>query len=141
MHRHHKRALACLAAAAASDVAFGTAFALASRVSIPDGLWFATVTGTTVGYGDITPRGWLPHLIATGALLTIIPLFAAAFSFLTSGLASADTREHVDARLAEHAEDVGRRLGEHASQVRAHVDRALAGRPSADADDEEGAAQ
>lgn len=102
LHRHHKRALLALAAAVVSDAVFGTGFALADHVSIADGLWFATVTATTVGYGDITPKGWLPHLLAAGTMLTVIPLFAVAFSFLTSGLASADARAHLDARLAEH---------------------------------------
>lgn len=88
MHRHHKRALAIISVAVVLDAALGVAFAAAEHVSVPDGLYFATTTATTVGYGDVVPHGWAAHLIAVTIMLTVIPLFAATFSLLTSGLTS-----------------------------------------------------
>jgi voltage-gated potassium channel len=86
-----------LALAVAADIVLGLAFAWAQGTSAGTGLYFATVTATTVGYGDIAPRGWLPHLLAVTIMLTVIPLFASVFSLLTTGL----TTDHVDARHAE----------------------------------------
>lgn len=110
MHRHHRHALAALAAAAVADLAFGAGFAAADHVSVPLGLWFATETATTVGYGDVVPAGWLPHVLAVATMAVVIPLFAAAFSLLTSGLAAKDARAHVDRRLAEHHRAIHERL-------------------------------
>jgi voltage-gated potassium channel len=105
----HRRALAVLGAAAALDALLGLAFAAADRISVPDGLYFATTTATTVGYGDITPHGWGPHLIAVLMMLTVIPLFASAFSLLTSGLTAGHVaasekrvKAHIEKRLREH---------------------------------------
>ena len=89
---HHKAAAATIAAAAALNLAFGTAFAAADHLSTGDGLYFAITTATTVGYGDITPRGWLAHLLAVAMMLTVVPLFAATFSLFTSGLTAGHVR-------------------------------------------------
>jgi hypothetical protein len=66
-------------------------------------------TATTLGYGDILARGWLPHLLAIVMMLTVVPLFGAAFSLFTSGLASvhviaseARMKAHIEARLKHH---------------------------------------
>lgn len=106
---HRRRALAIIIAAVVLDVALGVAFAAAERVSVADGLYWATTTATTVGYGDITPHGWLPHLVAIGVMITVIPLFASAFSLLTSGLTSTHVaasekrmKAHLERRLREH---------------------------------------
>jgi voltage-gated potassium channel len=105
----HRRALAVILAASVLDAGLGLAFAAASHVSAWDGLYWATTTATTVGYGDITPHGWLAHLVAIGVMITVIPLVAAAFSLLTSGLTSAHVaasedrmKAHFEARLRHH---------------------------------------
>lgn len=97
MNAHHRRAVRVLALAGALDAMLGVTFGIAQHCGIASGLYFATVTATTVGYGDITPRGWLPHLLAVAMMLTVIPLFAATFSLLTTGL----TADHVDRRHGE----------------------------------------
>jgi voltage-gated potassium channel len=106
---HHRRALVIFLVAGALDAVLGLAFAAADRISVPDGLYFATTTATTVGYGDITPHGWLPHLLAVAMMLLVIPLFASAFSLLTSGLTSTHVaasekrvKDHLEQRLREH---------------------------------------
>jgi hypothetical protein len=110
---HHRRAVATIAAAALLDVGLGAWFGIADHIGVLDGLFFATTTATTVGYGDLTARGWLPHVLAVAMMITVIPLFAATFSLFTTGLASQDVRgrlgaaekrikDHVEARLLHH---------------------------------------
>jgi voltage-gated potassium channel len=106
---HHRRALLVIGWAVLLDIVLGLLFALAQGISYWDGLYWSVTTATTVGYGDIVPRGWLAHLVAIVVMLTVIPLFASAFSLLTSGL----TAVHVDAsehRMKAHLEQ---RLREH----------------------------
>jgi len=104
VHRHLNAAAATIAAAAVLDLGLGTWFGIADHIGIPDGLFFATTTATTVGYGDLTARGWLPHLLAVAMMITVIPLFAAAFSLLTSGLAAGHVAG-AEARIKQHVED------------------------------------
>lgn len=107
--RDSRLALRVIAAAVALDCLSGVAFAYADHIPVPDGLWFATVTATTVGYGDIVPRGALAHLLAVAIMASVIPLFAAAFSLFTTGLTAAHVRaaeaglkEHLEERLRHH---------------------------------------
>jgi voltage-gated potassium channel len=113
LHVHHRRAFTVIAVAAVLDAGLGLAFAAADHVSPGDGLYWAVTTATTVGYGDVVPRGGTAHLIAIGVMLTVIPLFGAAFSLFTSGLASQDIhsrlaaaeqriKDHTEARLRHH---------------------------------------
>lgn len=98
LNRHHRRATRLLAFAAGLDAVLGAAFGQAQHIGPWDGLYFATVTATTVGYGDITPRGWLPHLLAVLIMCTVIPLFAAVYSLVTTGL----TADHIDNQLGRN---------------------------------------
>ena len=109
LHSHHRRALAVIAAAAGLDTALGLAFAPADHVSTGDGLYFALATATTVGYGDVTARGWIARLLACLMMTTVIPLFASAFSLLTSGLTAGHVegaeeriKKHVNGALRHH---------------------------------------
>jgi ion channel len=96
--RNHRAILVFVLALSISlDTVFGVAFAYAQGVSVWDGLYFATTTGSTVGYGDITPRGWLPHLIAVAMMLLVIPLFSSVFALFSTAL----TTEHIDFRHYE----------------------------------------
>lgn len=107
MNAHHKGAIATITAAALLDVGLGAWFGIADHIGIPDGLFFATTTATTVGYGDLVAHGWLPHLLAVAMQITVIPLFAATFSLFTSGLADVSGAEdrikrHVNGALRHH---------------------------------------
>lgn len=102
MNVHHRRAARVLALAAGLDVAAGLAFGAAQGCGPWTGLYWATTTATTVGYGDVTPHGWLPHVIAVVVYLTVIPLFASVFALVTTGL----TADHVDTRHQELCDHV-----------------------------------
>lgn len=89
-----KRLILVLASSVTLDIVLGIAFASAQHVSVWNGLYFATTTGSTVGYGDITPHGWGPHVIAVAMMVTIIPLIASLWALFTTALTTA----HVDRR-------------------------------------------
>lgn len=89
----HRRALGTIAVAGCLDVAGGLAFAAVEHLDVGLGLYWALATATTVGYGDVTPHSTAGHLIAALVMLTVVPLFAATFSLLTTAL----TSEHVSA--------------------------------------------
>lgn len=122
MTGHHNLALITIGAAVLLDTGLGLAFGAADHVSLPDGLYFATTTATTVGYGDITAHGWLPHVLAVLIMVTVIPLFGATFSLFTSGLAAL----HVD--RAEH------RIKAHVNQELAIAGHCCSGQPRTDLD-------
>lgn len=80
VRRHHRLALAAILL----GVALGVAFGYADHVGPAAGLYFALTTASTVGYGDITPHGWVPHILAAATMLTCIPLLGLAFAHLTA---------------------------------------------------------
>ena len=105
----HRAAVITVSASAALDAAGGLAFAAAEHVPVTTGLYWAVATGTTVGYGDVTPHNPLGRLIAVVVMLTAIPLFGASFSLFASGLAAGHLRlaeqrikAHLESRLLEH---------------------------------------
>jgi voltage-gated potassium channel len=89
----HKRALITIGVAAGLDVAGGAAFAAADHINMMTGFYWSVTTATTVGYGDVEPHTIAARIIAVCVMLTVIPLFAATFSILTSSL----TTHHVHA--------------------------------------------
>lgn len=97
----HKYALRVICATTSLDFVFGVAFGYSDHIGFWNGLYFATTTASTVGYGDIIPRGWLPHAISVAIMLTVIPLLGATFSLFTSGLTSTHV-ERSEKRIKEH---------------------------------------
>jgi voltage-gated potassium channel len=91
-HPAMRRAARVLAITVAADVAFGVWFGIEQHVGVFSGLYFATTTATTVGYGDLTPGDVTGRIIALLIMVTVVPLFTSVFSLISAGL----TIIHVD---------------------------------------------
>ncbi len=63
--------------------------------SIPRGMYWAIVTMTTVGYGDITPRTVLGQLSASGLMILGYAIIAVPTGIVTAELARASSRTGV----------------------------------------------
>jgi len=99
-----------IVAAVAFDLVGAACFAATEHVSLFDGIYWSVTTATTVGYGDLTPHTHLGRIIAVLVMLTVIPLFAATFSLLTTSL----TTMHVSKLHAEamaHLRHIKEHLG------------------------------
>ncbi|XP_038821758.1 potassium voltage-gated channel subfamily KQT member 4-like [Salvelinus namaycush] len=59
-----------------------------------DSLWWGTITLTTIGYGDKTPRTWLGRLLAAGFALLGVSFFALPAGILGSGFALKVQEQH-----------------------------------------------
>lgn len=111
MNVHHKRALVALAVTVVLDVIFGVLYGWDDHIGVWHGLYCATGTATSVGC-DVLPSDPAGYILSTLMMLTILPLFAAIFSFFTSGL-TADhmdkKTEHQTRELKEHVNDAVRK--------------------------------
>ena len=72
--------------------------------SFPDALWWAVVTMTTVGYGDVSPVTPAGRVIAGGLMLAGIAIFGALTANLASWLVRTDQADVQAELLAEVAE-------------------------------------
>ncbi|KAJ3614621.1 hypothetical protein NHX12_018192, partial [Muraenolepis orangiensis] len=59
-----------------------------------DALWWGTVTLTTIGYGDKTPKSWTGRILAAGFSLIGISFFALPAGILGSGFALKVQEQH-----------------------------------------------
>ncbi|XP_032437563.1 potassium voltage-gated channel subfamily KQT member 4 isoform X1 [Xiphophorus hellerii] len=59
-----------------------------------DSLWWGTITLTTIGYGDKTPRTWQGRLLAAGFALLGVSFFALPAGILGSGFALKVQEQH-----------------------------------------------
>lgn len=66
--------------AAAVTLVAAALFSLTERVSWFTGLYWAVVTVTTVGYGDVVPKNTAARVVAIGTMVTVIPLVGAVFA-------------------------------------------------------------
>jgi hypothetical protein len=98
---HHRRGLAVLTVTLALDAGLGISYARLDRIPLAHGLYCALGTATTVGC-DIAPRNPAAYAFSALMMLTVVPLFAAVFSFFTTGL----TADHVDKRHKQMTEHV-----------------------------------
>ena len=92
LHRHHQLALRVVLSAALSDVALGIPFGLIDRIGVWNGLYFATTIGTTTGNSPYYPHGWLAYALAMIMHITVLPLWLASFTLMTSGWILRDKR-------------------------------------------------
>lgn len=118
---HNRRALKVIALAVLLDAALGAVYAQAMHISTWNGLYYATGIATTSGNSPDVPHGWLPHAVTMLIMTTVIPLFAAAFSLVTTGLTSQDV--HVRVAAAEE------RIKDHVNGALRHHLKGAAGEP------------
>ena len=100
-------------------------FGIVERLVDPDtfdsiwlGMWWATQTVTTVGYGDVVPDETAGQLIATVLMIGGLSLFAVITGFITSAFvarAQAENRARAD-------DPVIVKLGEIEAQIKALKD-------------------
>jgi|SRR5277367_1096247 len=119
MNVHKQQAVKVLILAVVLDVCLGVAYAFANSISLGQGLYYATGVATTSGNSPAVPHGWLPYVLSALMMLTVIPLFAATFSLVTTGL----TADHVDKRHREMKIHVTQNNDAHGSNgdTRRHV--------------------
>jgi voltage-gated potassium channel len=67
-------------------------FSVTEHLGFGTALYWAVVTATTVGYGDVTPKTTAGHVVAIAVILTTIPLFASAFAIFAGAVAGAHLR-------------------------------------------------
>jgi voltage-gated potassium channel len=89
-HRRHVAVL--LSGAVALTLIWAALFAATQHLPLTTGLYWAITTATTVGYGDITPHNAIGRVVASAAMLTIIPLLASVFALVTGVAAAAGIR-------------------------------------------------
>jgi voltage-gated potassium channel len=76
--------------------------------SIPDGLWWAVTTLTTVGYGDRFPITPIGRVIGAGVMIIGIGLFGLLAASFASFLVEKDIEKEIDPQIAEIRERLGR---------------------------------
>lgn len=67
-------------------------FSLTEGVGYGTGVYWAITTATTVGYGDVTPHNAAGRIIASGVMLTTIPIVGAVFALVAGASALARIR-------------------------------------------------
>ncbi len=67
-------------------------FSLTQRVSLFTGFYWAVVTVTTVGYGDVVPKTAGGRLLAIGTMLVVLPLVGATFADWAASVTSLHLR-------------------------------------------------
>ena len=107
---NRRAAIYTIVAAVGFDFVGALWFASVEHLSVATGLYWSVTTATTVGYGDITPHSHTGRLIAALVMLTVIPLFAATFSLLTTALTTSHVSKLHDEALA-HIRHIKEHLG------------------------------
>ena len=94
----------------------GALFAAVEGRSVGDGLWWAFVTVTTVGYGDIAPATSAGKLIAVALMLGGIGFLLVLAGAVVEHFVAVETEEREVLRrldvLSERVDELSRRLEE-----------------------------
>jgi voltage-gated potassium channel len=69
------------------------------KMSFGDSVWWAFVTATTVGYGDLSPKSSLGRLIAAGLMIFGIGLISSITSTITSYFLNRNTMDYKEETL------------------------------------------
>jgi voltage-gated potassium channel len=86
-----------LLATAVGILVIGAAlFSLTQHVSIGIALYWAVTTATTVGYGDVLPHNTVGRIIASGVMLTTIPLVGAVFALAAGASVAGHIRRFLE---------------------------------------------
>lgn len=107
---NRRAALLTIACAVAFDLIGAIWFAAVENLPVATGLYWSVTTATTVGYGDISPHTHTGRVIAVLVMLTVIPLFAATFSLLTTSLTTMHASKLHDEAMA-HLHHLKEHLG------------------------------
>jgi voltage-gated potassium channel len=105
-----RTALITIAAAVVFDFIGAVWFAAIEHLPVLTGIYWSVTTATTVGYGDISPHTHAGRLIAVLVMLTVIPLFAATFSLLTTSLTAMHASK-LHAEALAHLQHIKEHLG------------------------------
>lgn len=82
-------------------VVSGTLFSyLEEGRNVPEGIWWAIVTATTVGYGDVVPASGFGRLVATVLMITGISFIALLSAATAARLVELETEEGHEELLA-----------------------------------------
>ncbi len=82
-------------------VVSGTVFSyLEEGRNVPEGIWWAIVTATTVGYGDVVPNSGLGRLVATVLMIAGISFIALLSAATAARLVELETEEGHEELLA-----------------------------------------
>jgi voltage-gated potassium channel len=87
-----KRELVLVAIAVGIVVLGAILFSVTQDVDFGVALYWAVVTATTVGYGDVTPHDTAGRIIAAGVMLTTIPIVGALFALVAGAAALSHVR-------------------------------------------------
>jgi voltage-gated potassium channel len=79
--------------------------------SIPVGIYWAIVTVTTVGYGDVAPVTPLGRLVASATMLIGYSIIAVPTGILTAGIGQAARQRQADSSAAASAEPAAQGSG------------------------------
>ncbi len=118
---------ALVGVAAVMVLAGALAFSMTQHVGYGTALYWAITTATTVGYGDVTPHNTAGRVVAVAVMLTAIPLFGAAFAFLSASLTSARLAKLLHVRESAPKGDFVAIYGMHAAVRRLVVEVCAAG--------------
>jgi len=77
--------------------------------SLPDGFWWALVTVTTVGYGDISPTSDLGRIFASLLIVLGVVLFSLITANISAFLVSKNKKEQ-DTGLIDRLDNIQNKL-------------------------------